>query len=547
MNSKTNNQTHRVKILVVEDDLLVQDFTAQVLSREGYCIRRAADGLAALDELKKELPDLIISDLMMPNMDGIELCKAVKAQAHTTHIPFIMLTAMEDEANKILGLDSGADEYLVKPIMPGALLARVRSMVRLRRAMDQLRESQRKIEERNRELLALNAELVRANCHKSEFLANMSHELRTPLNAIIGFSEVLLGQGFGPLNKKQEQQIASILGSGQHLFRLINDILDLSKIEAGKMEVLRERFSLSALLKEVFGVMSVLAFKKGITLECHSAEESLDILADKGKLIQILYNLLNNAIKFTPPGGSITVEVMDESDLIKVSVLDNGIGIDPKDHARIFDAFEQVGSSRNRPHEGTGLGLALVRKLVQMHGGSIWVESTPDQGSRFTFTIPKMADVALPPASGEVTVARARAASRSGGETPIRGKIDQTSCRILVVEDNLTNIQLLSDVLELGGYSVYRAGTARAGIEVARRISPRLIFMDIGLPGMDGLEAAKLLKEDPTTKDIPIIAVTARALKGDRERALSAGCDEYISKPVNTQDVTEKVSQLLSH
>jgi signal transduction histidine kinase len=239
----------------------------------------------------------------------------------------------------------------------------------------------------NDELGRLYRELEAASRHKSEFLANMSHELRTPLNAIIGFSEVLDDRMFGELNEKQAEYVRVILGSGRHLLSLINDILDLSKVEAGHMELELGTFNLPAALENTLTLMRERAMRHGLALELSVDETLGDIVADERKLKQVLLNLLSNAVKFTPEGGRIDVRALAANGTIQVSVTDTGIGIAPEDQAAVFEEFRQVGQA-SRKREGTGLGLALARKFVELHGGRLWVTSDVGTGSTFTFTIP---------------------------------------------------------------------------------------------------------------------------------------------------------------
>jgi signal transduction histidine kinase len=239
-----------------------------------------------------------------------------------------------------------------------------------------------------REIQAKGRELEAANRHKSEFLANVSHELRTPLNAIIGFSEVLLEHLFGELNDKQNEYVDDILSSGRHLLSLINDILDLSKIEAGHMELELAKFDLPSALDNALVLIRERASRHGVRIERLIDHQLGDFFGDERKVKQVLVNLLSNAVKFTPEGGKIQVCAGLETGAVKISISDTGIGIAPEHHEAIFEEFRQVGSDYARKREGTGLGLTLTKKFVEMHGGKIWVESEPGKGSTFTFTLP---------------------------------------------------------------------------------------------------------------------------------------------------------------
>ena len=238
------------------------------------------------------------------------------------------------------------------------------------------------------ELGQLNEELEAANRHKSEFLANMSHELRTPLNAVIGFSEVLQERMFGELNEKQAEYVQDILISGRHLLSLINDILDLSKVEAGRMELELAPFHLPSTLESALTLLRERATRHGVTLGLEVDEHLDDFVADERKVRQVVLNLLSNAVKFTPEGGRVEVRALLEDSFVRISVTDTGAGIAPEDQAKIFEAFSQVGTDQARKHEGTGLGLTLTRRFVELHGGEISVESAVGKGSTFAFTLP---------------------------------------------------------------------------------------------------------------------------------------------------------------
>jgi predicted ATPase/signal transduction histidine kinase/CheY-like chemotaxis protein len=381
-----------------------------------------------------------------------------------------------------------------------------------------------------------------ANRAKSEFLANMSHELRTPLNAIIGFSQLLGDQWGGKLSEKQLQYVTEISISGRHLLQLINDILDLAKVESGKMELRASPVNVGQLLKYSLIMIKQKAIKNELELDlCIGAGlEDVDILADEVKLKQIVVNLLSNAAKFTPRGGRVTLEAERDDDTLVVRVRDTGIGIDPQNQDRVFEPFEQLDSSLGRRRQGTGLGLALTRELVTMHGGKIWVESEGEgKGCTFSFTIPLVQAQRHDASDRERVLGDAHAFD----ETETLGNPLAT---VLIVEDNEANMNLATTLLRNGGYEVLQAWTGQEGILLARNLLPDLILMDISLPGMDGLTAAGVLKRDSVTSLIPIVAVTAHAMRGDEEKALNAGCDAYLSKPIDSKALYTTLNSLLN-
>ncbi len=381
---------------------------------------------------------------------------------------------------------------------------------------------------------------------KSGFLANMSHELRTPLNAVIGFSELLQDQWPGKLNEKQLRYVSQIWESGHHLLRLINDILDLAKVESGKLDLQPTDVHVAALIEDSLDMIREKAVEGGLELEVHLPEDMRHqvMFADKVKAKQILLNLLSNAVKFTREGGKIKVDVSKNHEKLHFVVTDTGIGVKEEDSERIFGAFEQVDSSLARRQQGTGLGLTLSRSLAELHGGRIWVESEgEDKGSAFVLEIlleqtgPHMGFLARDDTCGE---------NQPAGKEKAIVTDTVSGPTVLVVEDNEPNTRLARDLLEEAGYSILQARNADEGIRLAFSRLPALILMDISLPSMDGLAATRVLKQDPQTRDIPIVAFTAHAMKGNRKKALDAGCDGYLPKPIDKSTFSATIAGLLS-
>ncbi len=379
-----------------------------------------------------------------------------------------------------------------------------------------------------------NRELSRAARLKDEFLAAMSHELRTPLNTVLGMTEVLREQIQGPLNPAQLEMLTVVDESGRHLLALINDILDLSKIEAGKFDLQIEEVALEETALAAVRFVREAALRKRLDLDCTVQEGVHTVAADQRRLKQILVNLLSNAVKFTPENGRIGLEVVAEpsTGCIRFTVWDTGIGIAAEDLERLFRPFEQLDSRLARRYEGTGLGLALVQRMVHLHGGEIRVESQPGSGSRFTFNLPVSPGMAP---NAETSSASTRATPRpaANGE------------HVLVVDDNQTNQKLLIGYLEAQGYRTSLATHGEEAVQLATRNHPDLILMDIQMPGMDGLEAIRLIRGCLDMPRVPIIALTALAMSGDRDRCLEAGADEYLSKPVMLSELSQRVGDLL--
>jgi signal transduction histidine kinase/ActR/RegA family two-component response regulator len=402
-------------------------------------------------------------------------------------------------------------------------------------------ELEQRVEERTRELIRANAKLEHANRIKDEFLATMSHELRTPLNSILGMSELLLEQRRDPLSAQQQRALSIVESSGRHLLELINDILDVSKIEAGKLVFHPETVEIAQICQASLTFVKTQAMKKSIKLTLEKDKTVSKIHADPQRLKQILINLLTNAVKFTPDHGQVTLEVQADADqdLIQFHVIDTGIGIAVEDLKQLFQPFVQVESKLNRKFEGTGLGLALVQKLTDLQGGSVDVESTVGKGSRFTINL-KM---------GQAFVARQETLESQGsvGESqaadPAEKSLDHGT--VLLAEDNLSNVLTMGDYLMSHGYQVAFASDGLEAIAKAIEIQPDIILMDIQMPVVDGLEAIGRLRSDPRFISTPIIALTALAMPGDRERCLEAGANEYLSKPVGLKELVKTIKSFV--
>ncbi len=375
-----------------------------------------------------------------------------------------------------------------------------------------------------------NVALEEASRMKSEFLANMSHELRTPLNAILGFSELLIDDPDQQADRETAlQYLDRIHDSGTHLLAVINDILDLSKVEAGRMELHREVFAVDALIESVLETVRPLADRKTIQLTA-DLEPAVTLYADMGKVKQILYNLLSNAIKFTPEEGEVRVECRAAEDRVELSVADNGIGIDPAHHERVFQEFQQVDGGADRHYEGTGLGLALTKRFVELHNGRIWLESERGQGSRFHVALPVVEPRAAEESLSEMT-AMARALTVPGSdEQPL----------VLVIEDNPSGAQLMSVYLTRAGYRVEVVGNGRDALARARELSPAAITLDIMLPDLDGWQVLRDLKADPSTREIPVIVAS---IVDNKPLGYALGATDYLVKPIERETLLSKMAR----
>ena len=417
-----------------------------------------------------------------------------------------------------------------------------------------------------------NDELARATRLKDEFLANMSHELRTPLNSILGFSEALQEEILGPLDEKQIQAIKTIENSGNHLLGLINDILDVAKIESGKIELHKQLADISYLCNSSIVFIKQQALKKNLRLSTNITHHLPMLLLDERRILQVLINLLDNAVKFTPKGGRITLEasyneqdeILEESAIkgdvanqlenqrliapgnivatskgvVTINISDTGIGIVSEDIESLFKPFIQIDSALNRKYEGTGLGLTLAKRIVELHGGIVTLSSEVGIGSCFS--------IKLPCETHSKPVETNPALVEMQPQQSLRQIQSRPFPLILLAEDHESNVSIIVNYLEFHGYHLIVAKNGLEAIELAKSHEPSLILMDIQMPQMNGIEAMKRIRQDEKIKDTPMVALTALAMKGDEERCLLAGANAYLSKPVKLQKLQQLVLQLLN-
>jgi signal transduction histidine kinase/ActR/RegA family two-component response regulator len=418
--------------------------------------------------------------------------------------------------------------------LAGAIVDRNKSHRDLRLILKTLDE---RVRDRTSQLEAASKAAESANQAKSEFLASMSHELRTTLNVIIGMTEVLREQTLGQLNPEQLDAIASVEESGRHLLSLINDILDLSKIEAGMLELDLQENSVRDICESSLRFVRESALKNRLTLTAVYGQTATHLFADGRRLKQILVNLLSNAVKFTPAGGRVELTVNTGADATRMifSVQDTGIGIAPEQQSKLFRAFQQIDSALNRKYAGTGLGLALVKRLAEMQGGEVSVTSEPGAGSRFV--------VSLPVTRPEAELEAAKRALTVHPFGPVRFPGEPL---VLIAEDHPTNRLVLQHHLRPRGCRLAFAGTGQEAIELAHAERPAIVLMDVQMPVLDGLEATRRLRADPATASLPIIALTALATPEDRIKCLEAGADAYLSKPLNLAELDRLIIEQLT-
>jgi signal transduction histidine kinase len=391
-----------------------------------------------------------------------------------------------------------------------------------------------RVERRTRALNIANAELARAAKTKDMFLATMSHELRTPLTTIMGLTEMLQDQLYGPVNSGQGRSLATIQESSRHLLTLINDILDVAKVESGKMVLKWDYLPVDQLVEA-----SLRMVRQPANSKKHRLMQQIDpavklIHGDGRRLKQLLVNLLGNAIKFTPEGGTIGLDISALSDNsgIDIAVWDNGIGIEEQQQRRLFEPFVQLDNDSTRRYSGTGLGLTLVKRMAELHGGTVRVESEPGAGSRFTVTLPWCSD--------DNTAHHQKLSREDTEASPIQHQSVQETT-LLLIEDNPANRAMVSDFLRLQGFNVVSASSGSEALRLAYEHLPDIILMDIQLSDMDGLEVTQQLRKHPLLAKTPVIALTALAMPGDRERCLEAGMDDYLSKPAGLKEIYRRL------
>jgi signal transduction histidine kinase len=531
------DDTGKPVVLVVEDNPEMCRFIAEGLANE-FSIVTAADGIEGLRKTGEANPDLIITDLMLPRMAGDCMVHEIRARRDFDDIPIVVLSAKADDTLRVNLLKGGVQDYAVKPFAIDELLVRARNLVAIRRTkallQGELVEKTQDLESLAREITSRKRELELSNQLKDEFVATVSHELRTPLTSIHGWTRVLRTVQID--EKTRERALEIIERNTKVLMSVIEDLLDISRIVAGKLNLDIQQTDLRPIIEDLIHSIQLAADAKGITLCPHLDWDASPVLGDKNRLRQIILNLINNAVKFTPAKGRVEVSLKRVSSHIEVQVADTGRGINPDFLPYVFERFRQEDTSDSREHSGLGLGLAIVKSLVELHGGTIEAASEGEgKGATFTLKLPL-----LGVRMDETQPAQRWAFNLEAGEK-LKG------LRILVVEDNLDTLALITVILENCQADVRTCTRGDDALETILGWRPEFLICDIGLPGKDGYALLREVwdQQPDVARSMCAIALTARTKTADRELASEAGFNAFLAKPVDPADLIRNVIRLL--
>jgi signal transduction histidine kinase len=550
------NKVEESKILIIEDNADLRDAYRRIISRAGYQVFEATNGAEGLKMCFEIMPDLVLLDAVLPDADGEEICRQIKAAQDYRTIFVIIISGQKASPDyQAHFLESGADGFLQKPIDRKILLANIHAILRLKKAEQELSASKDEYRELAEQLQATNQRLEEYNRLKAEFIANMSHELRTPLTAIIGFAQLaqmkLPGASLPP---DCAVAFERILQNGKHLLSLIDEVLDIAKIEAGRMKLHPDHFEVADLAQDAFNELQSLAIQKGLDYRLNISEHLPFAFTDPVRVRQVMINLLSNAIKFTDKGAVEVSLVPYNDNQFRFIVRDTGIGIEDAAIKFIFERFRQADGTLTRVAGGTGLGLSIVKQIVELLGGQIEVSSEIGGGSEFIVTLPlslsderRAAELAgteteagqIPPEAGG---AGDLAAQLSGIGEAANGGERSLKPLVLIIEDDRDMADLLSQTVTKAGYRTVLAEAGIPGLQIARENDVAAILLDVMMPGMDGWKVLQALKSDNRTSQIPVIVCS---VVDNRPLGYRLGASHYFVKPVEPRQLTKVLQNIV--
>ena len=502
----------RFRILLADDNADMRDYVSRLLA-DRYEIVTVADGLSAWNAVQELDPDLVLSDVMMPVLDGFELLRRIRANTATREIPVVLLSAKAGEESRIEGLEATADDYIVKPFSARELLATVDSHLK---TVTIRRESQH-------ERLRLIDQLRDQDQRKDEFLATLAHELRNPLAPIRNALELIRLANSNPATLEKATTIMH--RQLDHMVRLVDDLLDVSRISRNRLELRKEQVELASIVRSAVETSRPVLDAAENELHVELPSEPILLDADPVRLAQVFSNLLNNAAKYSKPGGRISLVATQTGNEVILRLTDTGIGIEPGKLSQIFGMFVQLDASEPQVQSGLGVGLTLVQRLVEMHGGSVEARSEgAGKGSQFVVRLPALEHPAR---------ARSESAVTSNGRS-------QTRRRILVVDDNVDSAESMAMMLVLSGHEVATAHDGMEAVKLAQEFQPDVAFLDLGMPKLDGYETARSIREQTWGRRMMLVALTGWGQEDDKRRSREAGFDDHLVKPINF-DALEKV------
>lgn len=518
---KPENRLQGLTAMIVDDSKLARRIVSDILLREGLTLIEAEDGMQAFEIMCNKMAeiDIVITDLFMPKMDGKDLCKKIRNELNMPELPIILLTALSDRTELLGVFKAGATDYLVKPFVKEELLARITVQLQRTYLNKRLRKTVNKLKTLSKV--------------KDNLLAVCSHDLRSPLSGILGFTDLLLEKDY--IEAGDKEGLKQIKSSGDILLGLINDILDLSKIEAEQTELPMEAVSMSEIAQTSINALQYLSIHKSQRLEMNNKCFNDVISGNRNSLIRVINNLLSNAVKFTPEGG--VIELIIESgnlDNLVVKIVDSGIGIAEDKIPHLFEVFTKTSQSGTKGEKGTGLGLSIIKKIVEKHGGRVEVSSKLGQGSCFKLIFPQLDGLPQKmPANKTKTITKKP-----------KSEIRKQSCKILLVEDNPVNIMLAKKMLAKTNHKITVAENGRLAVEKAKSDIFDVIFMDLQMPEMNGIEATKQIRKlSSVGKNVPIVALTADVSQKSVDSCIASGMNDFLAKPFKADELKAKIEK----